>query len=70
VVLRPAGDLGELAISILLPRVTGVARQAPVVFTTLAIKTAGRGFIDTPGALLGYDVLPLTATAEDVILAD
>lgn len=68
VVLRPDDDTGQLDLSVLLPRVIGVTRGAPVTFATLAIKTTRRGFIATPGPGLGYDVLPLSATAEDVIL--
>jgi hypothetical protein len=68
VVLRPDNDTGRLSVNILLPRIIGVTRHAPVTFATIAIKTSGRGFIAHPGPALGYDVVPLTATAEEVIL--
>ena len=67
-VLRPDDDTGQIDVNILLPRVVGVTRDAPVVFPTVAIKTTRRGFVAHPGAVLSYDLLPLVATAEEVIL--
>jgi hypothetical protein len=67
-VLPSNPDVGRNSVTILLPRAEGVERGAPLVFATVAIKTTGRGFIDRPGPALTYDVLPLVATAEDVIL--
>lgn len=61
-------DVGRISITILLPTVFGVVRGTPLVFGTVAVKTTGRGFIDAPGPALTYDVLPLVATAEEIIL--
>jgi hypothetical protein len=66
--VRPDNDTGQIAVTILLPRLVGVTREAPLVFSTVAVKTTGRGFIAHPGAALSYDLLPLVATAEDIIL--
>lgn len=61
-------DIGRISVTILLPSVFGVVRGTPLVFGTVAVKTTGRGFIDTPGPALTYDVLPLVGTAEEIIL--
>ena len=61
-------DVGRISITILLPRVFGVVLGTPVVYGTVAVKTTGRGFIDAPGPALTYEVLPLVATAEEIIL--
>jgi len=68
IVLRPDDDTGQIDLTLLLPRVVGVAAQAPVVFGTVAVKTTRRGFVANPGATLSYDLLPMVAKAEDVIL--
>jgi hypothetical protein len=39
----------------------------PGTFGIVAIKTTGRGFIDTPGVEMTYHVLPLVAQAKRVI---
>src|SRR6185437_10813592 len=58
VVLRPDADAGAISITVLVPKAFGVTRQNPVTFGTIAIKTTSRGFINTPGMELTYDVLP------------
>jgi len=67
VVLRPNADAGDIKITILVPEAFGVTRETPVTFGTIAIKTTGRGFINTPGVELTYDVLPLVGQAHQVI---
>jgi hypothetical protein len=52
---------------ILVPKAYGVTPGSPVTFGTIAVKTTSRGFIDTPGTELTYDVLPLVAQAHQVI---
>ncbi|TCK21454.1 hypothetical protein [Pseudonocardia endophytica] len=69
IVLRPDDDTGQIDLTVLLPRVVGVAMEAPVVFAAMAIRTHRRGFVANPGPVLGYDVLPLVAKAEEVIIA-
>jgi len=68
VVLRPDADAGAINITVLVPRASGVTPGSPVTFGTIAIKTTGRGFINTPGARLTYDVLPLVGQASQVFL--
>jgi hypothetical protein len=68
VVLRPQGDAGGITVTLLVPHVTGVTRQHPVTFETLAIKATSRGFIATPGADHTYTIVPLLATAKAVLL--
>ena len=67
VVLRPNVDAGAINITVLVPKAFGVTRENPVTFGTVAIKTTSRGFIDTPGVELTYDVLPLVGQAHQVI---
>ena len=67
VILRPNADTGDIKITILVPKVFGVTREDPLTFGTIAVKTTSRGFIDTPGTELTYDVLPLVAQAHQVI---
>ena len=67
VVLRPNVDTGAINITVLVPKAFGVTRENPVTFGTVAIKTTSRGFIDTPGVELTYDVLPLVGQAHQVI---
>ncbi len=67
VVLRPNADAGDIKITVLVPKAFGVRREDPVTFGTIAIKTTSRGFIDTPGVELTYDVLPLVGQAHQVI---
>ena len=67
VVLRQNADAGDIKITILVPEAFGVTRQNPVTFGTIAIKTTSRGFINTPGVELTYDVLPLVGEAHKVI---
>ena len=67
VVLRPNVDAGAINITVLVPQAFGVTRENPVTFGTVAIKTTSRGFIDTPGVELTYDVLPLVGQAHQVI---
>ena len=68
VVLRPNADAGAINITVLVPEAFGVTRDSPVTFGTIAIKTTGRGFINTPGVELTYDVLPLVGQASQVFL--
>ena len=68
VVLRPDADAGAISITVLVPKAFGVTRENPVTFGTMAIKTTSRGFINTPGAELTYDVLPLVGQASQVLL--
>jgi hypothetical protein len=67
VVLRPNADAGAINISVLVPKAFGVTRENPVTFGTVAIKTTSRGFVNTPGVELTYDVLPLVGQAHQVI---
>jgi hypothetical protein len=67
VVLRPDAGAGAINITVLVPEAFGVTRENPVTFGTIAIKTTGRGFINTPGVELTYDVLPLVGQAHQVI---
>ena len=66
VVLRPNADAGAINITVLVPEAFGVTRNSPVTFGTIAIKTTSRGFINTPGVELTYDVLPLVGRASQV----
>jgi hypothetical protein len=68
VVLRPGADVGDIKITVLAPKAYGVTPGNPVTFGTLAVKTTSRGFIDTPGVELTYDVLPLVGEASQVFL--
>ena len=68
VTLRPDADAGAIRLTLIVPAVYGVTRQAPVTFGTLAIKTTSRGFIGGPGVELTYDVLPLVGEAKEVEL--
>ena len=67
VVLKPKADVGGINITVLVPKAFGVTRENPVTFGTIAIKTTSRGFINTPGVELTYDVLPLVGQAHQVI---
>ena len=67
-VLRPNADAGAINITVLVPEAFGVTRDSPVTFGTIAIKTTSRGFINTPGVELTYDVLPLVGQASQVFL--
>ena len=66
-VLRPNADAGDIKITLLVPKAYGVTRADPLTFVTIAVKTTSRGFIDTPGVGLTYDLLPLVAQAHQVI---
>src|SRR5690349_2012801 len=68
VVLRPDADVGAVNITVLMPKAFGVTRENPVTFGTIAIKTTSRGFINTPGVELTYDILPLVGQASQVLL--
>jgi len=68
VVLRPNADAGAINITVLVPEAFGVTPDSPVIFGTIAIKTTSRGFINTPGVELTYDVLPLVGQASQVFL--
>ena len=68
VVLRRNADAGAINITVLVPEAFGVTRDSPVTFGTIAIKTTSRGFINTPGVELTYDVLPLVGQASQVFL--
>ena len=68
VVLRPNADAGSINITVLVPEAFGVTPDSPVTFGTIAIKTTSRGFINTPGVELTYDVLPLVGQASQVFL--
>ena len=67
VMLRPNAGAGDIKITLLVPTAYGVTRGDPLTFGTIAVKTTSRGFIDTPGVQLTYDVLPLVAQAHQVI---
>jgi len=60
-------DAGAINITVLVPEAFGVTRDSPVTFGTIAIKATSRGFINTPGVELTYDVLPLVGQAHQVI---
>jgi hypothetical protein len=68
VTLRPNADIGAINITILVPKAFGVTPDSLVTFGTIAIKTTSRGFTDTPGVELTYDVLPLVGQASQVFL--
>ena len=68
VTLRPDAGVGAINITVLVPEAFGVTPDSPVTFGTIAIKTTGRGFINTPGVELTYDVLPLVGQASQVFL--
>jgi len=68
VVLEANPDRGTVTATVVVPHVTGVTRESPVVFETMALKTTGRGFIATPGADRTYTILPMLATAKQVVL--
>ena len=68
VVLQANVDAGGRNFTLLVPKAIGVTREQPVTFGTLGIKTTTRGFIETPGVELTYDVLPLVGQAKDAIL--
>lgn len=68
VTLRPNADAGGVDLTVLVPRVFGVTGDKPLTFQTLAILTTSRGFVTGPGVQFTYTVVPLLATAEDVIL--
>ena len=68
VVLRRNADAGAINITVLVPEAFGVTPDSPVTFGTIAIKTTSRGFINTPGVELTYDVLPLVGQASQVFL--
>ena len=68
VVLQPNPDIGVSTCTLLLSPVLGVSREKPVTFETLAIKTSRRGFSAVAGPQDAYSIVPLLATAEDVIL--
>jgi hypothetical protein len=57
---------GAINITVLVPKAYGVTPDSPVAFSTIAVKTTGRGFIETPGVALTYDLLPLLGTASQV----
>jgi|SRR6266567_3779877 len=67
VTLRPDADAGAINITVLVPKAYGVMISRPVTFGTVAVKTTGRGFTQTPGVGLTYDVLPLVGQAHQVI---
>ena len=64
--LAPNADAGAINVTVLIPKAYGVTPDSPVTFLTIAMKTTGRGFIETPGVSLTYDVLPLLGTASQV----
>ena len=68
VTLRRKGDIGGIDLHVLVPSVFGVTRQNTVTFQTLAILSTSRGFVTGPGVQLTYTIVPLLATAEEVIL--
>jgi hypothetical protein len=70
VVLRVNSDTGDIKITLLVPRAIGATHTDPVTFSGIAIKTTGRGFIETPGVELTYDVLPLLGQARLVFLPE
>jgi hypothetical protein len=55
--------LGTLLTVVLRPNA-----DAGAISITIAIKTTSRGFINTPGMELTYDVLPLVGQASQVLL--
>ncbi|MEA2502765.1 MAG: hypothetical protein QOD01_2876 [Actinomycetota bacterium] len=68
VVLKINNDTGGLTVTVLIPRIIGAGRNKPVIFATMAIKTASRGFIATPGPSLTYTIVPLVGVASVVII--
>jgi hypothetical protein len=66
-VLRPNADAGDIKVTLMVPKAFGVTRGDPVIFGTIAVKTTSRGFINSPGVELTYDVLPLVAQAHQII---
>jgi hypothetical protein len=59
---------GGHAITVVVPKAFGVGEEAPVRYSTVAIKTASRGNIERPGVQLTYEVLPLVGEAEVVMM--
>jgi hypothetical protein len=68
VVLRPNADAGAISITVLVPNAFGITPGSPVTFATIAIKTTSRGFVNTPGVELTYDLVPLVGQASQVFL--
>lgn len=66
--LSLVSDIGSRKISVLVPTASGVTPDNPVTFPTIAVKTTGRGSIESPGVELAYTVLPLVAQASQVFL--
>jgi hypothetical protein len=70
VVLQPNVGGGGRNITVVLPTAFGVGQDTPVRFATAAIRTTGRGNINTPGVAFAYEVLPLTGEAHQVIMPE
>lgn len=68
VTLKANNDTGGLTVTVLIPRIIGAGLNKPVTFATMAIKTASRGFIATPGPSLTYTIVPLVGVASVVII--
>jgi hypothetical protein len=68
VTLKVNNDTGGLTVTVLIPRIIGAGLNKPVTFATVAIKTASRGFIATPGPSLTYTIVPLVGVASVVII--
>lgn len=64
--LSLVSDTGSRKISVLVPTAYGVTPGNPVTFPTIAVKTTGRGSVQSPGVGLTYDVLPLAGQASQV----
>jgi hypothetical protein len=64
--LTPNADAGAINITVLVPKAYGVTPDSPVTFSTIAIKTTGRGSVETPGMALTYNLLPLLGTASQI----
>lgn len=65
VTLKVRDDTGGITLTLLIPHV--FLNGGTLNFETLALKTSSRGFIVGPGPELTYTVLPLLATASNVI---
>lgn len=66
--LSLVSDTGSRKISVLVPTAYGVTPANPVTFPTMAVKTTGRGTVESPGVDLTYEVLPLVGQASQVFL--
>jgi hypothetical protein len=68
VTLRPNADTGAIRLTVVIPKAFDVTRELPLSFSTFAVKTTSRGFINLPGVNYTYTLLPLLGQARDVLL--